>query len=47
MLDAALSSGYDTRIGLEDALTLPHGSRTLGNAELVFTTIGISHTQEK
>jgi len=35
VLDAALSYGYDTRVGLEDTLTLPDGSQTQGNAQLV------------
>ncbi len=35
VLDAALQSGYDPRIGLEDTLTLPDGSMAQGNEELV------------
>lgn len=35
VLQVALSLGYDTRIGLEDTLTLPDGQQTQGNAELV------------
>jgi uncharacterized protein (DUF849 family) len=35
MLEVALKRGYDTRIGLEDVLTLPDGSPAKGNAELV------------
>jgi hypothetical protein len=35
MLDVALHYGYDTRIGLEDTLTLPGGERAKDNAELV------------
>jgi uncharacterized protein (DUF849 family) len=35
LLDVALHYGYDTRIGLEDILTLPDGSQAQGNAELV------------
>jgi uncharacterized protein (DUF849 family) len=31
----AARRGYDTRIGLEDALTLPDGSAAKGNEELV------------
>lgn len=34
LLDTALHYGYDTRIGLEDTLTMPDGSLTSGNAEL-------------
>ena len=35
MLDEALARGYDTRIGLEDTLELPDGSRAADNAALV------------
>jgi uncharacterized protein (DUF849 family) len=35
MLEAALARGYETRIGLEDVLTLPDGSPAPGNAALV------------
>jgi beta-keto acid cleavage enzyme len=35
VLEAALQHGYDTRIGLEDTLTLPDGSQAKDNAELV------------
>ncbi|MBA2681637.1 MAG: 3-keto-5-aminohexanoate cleavage protein [Ktedonobacteraceae bacterium] len=35
MLDTALHHGYDTRIGLEDTLTLPDESPASGNEELV------------
>ncbi|HET8842005.1 MAG TPA: 3-keto-5-aminohexanoate cleavage protein [Ktedonobacteraceae bacterium] len=35
VLDAAFRYGYDTRVGLEDTLTLPDGSITPGNAELI------------
>jgi hypothetical protein len=35
LLDEALRCGYDTRIGLEDTLTLPDGSPTRDNAQLV------------
>jgi uncharacterized protein (DUF849 family) len=35
LLDAAIARGYDTRIGLEDVLTLPDGSITTDNAALV------------
>jgi uncharacterized protein (DUF849 family) len=35
VLDATIRYGYDTRIGLEDTLTLPDGSQTAGNAELI------------
>ena len=35
MLEVALQRGYDTRIGLEDTLTLPGGQLAKENAELV------------
>lgn len=35
LIDAALKRGYDTRIGFEDVLTLPDGSRAPSNAALV------------
>jgi uncharacterized protein (DUF849 family) len=35
LIDVAARRGYDTRIGLEDALTLPDGSAAKGNEELV------------
>jgi uncharacterized protein (DUF849 family) len=35
LIDVAARRGYDTRIGLEDALTLPDGSAAKGNGELV------------
>jgi len=35
MLERALQQGYDTRIGLEDTLTLPDGRVAKDNAELV------------
>jgi uncharacterized protein (DUF849 family) len=35
VLEAALQRGYDTRIGLEDTLTLPDGRQAKDNAELV------------
>jgi len=35
LIDEAVRRGYDTRIGLEDALTLPDGSAAKGNGELV------------
>jgi uncharacterized protein (DUF849 family) len=35
VLETALSPGFQTRIGLEDALKLPDGSQARGNAELV------------
>lgn len=35
LLKLALRRGYDTRIGLEDTLSLPDGQLTSGNAELL------------
>jgi uncharacterized protein (DUF849 family) len=35
VLEAALKRGYDTRIGLEDTLTLPDGTVARDNAQLV------------
>ncbi|MGC1637664.1 MAG: 3-keto-5-aminohexanoate cleavage protein [Candidatus Acidiferrales bacterium] len=35
LIDAAVKRGYDTRIGFEDALTLPDGSHAASNAALV------------
>jgi uncharacterized protein (DUF849 family) len=42
MLRFALEKGYDTRIGLEDVLTLPDGSPATGNAALVAAAIGLA-----
>lgn len=39
LLDAALARGYDTRIGLEDVLTLPDGALAPDNAALVSAAI--------
>jgi uncharacterized protein (DUF849 family) len=35
MLEVAFARGYETRIGLEDTLTLPDGRRAIDNADLV------------
>jgi len=35
MMDAAISRGYDVRVGLEDTLVLPDGTLAKGNVELV------------
>src|SRR5271155_9091 len=35
LIDVAAQRGYDTRIGLEDVLTLPDGKQARGNGELV------------
>jgi uncharacterized protein (DUF849 family) len=35
LIDVAARRGYNTRIGLEDVLTLPDGSEVKGNGELV------------
>ncbi len=42
VLREALALGLDTRIGLEDTLTLPSGRRAQGNDELVRTAVGIA-----
>jgi uncharacterized protein (DUF849 family) len=42
VLREALSLGLDTRIGLEDTLTLPSGRQAEGTAELVQTAVGIA-----
>jgi uncharacterized protein (DUF849 family) len=39
VLEAALARGFDVRIGLEDALTLPDGSPALDNAALVSAAV--------
>jgi uncharacterized protein (DUF849 family) len=40
LLDAALARGYDTRIGLEDVLTLPEGAPPPDNTSLVRAAFG-------
>ncbi|KPV49338.1 hypothetical protein SE17_33225, partial [Kouleothrix aurantiaca] len=40
LIDAAAARGYDTRIGLEDVLTLPDGSAAHDNAALVAAAVG-------
>jgi uncharacterized protein (DUF849 family) len=39
VIDAALSMGRDIRVGLEDTLELPDGSRARGNADLVAAAV--------
>jgi uncharacterized protein (DUF849 family) len=39
LIVVAAQRGYDTRIGLEDALTLPDGTQAKGNGELVAEAI--------
>jgi uncharacterized protein (DUF849 family) len=39
LLEAACQRGYDTRIGFEDALTLPDGSLACSNADLVAVAV--------
>lgn len=41
MIELAARRGYDTRIGLEDTLALPDGSRASGNAALVAAAVEI------
>jgi uncharacterized protein (DUF849 family) len=40
LIDAAIGRGYDTRIGLEDALMLPDGALAPDNATLVRAAVG-------
>jgi uncharacterized protein (DUF849 family) len=47
ILDAALDLGYDTRIGLEDTLTLPDGRAAQSNAELVSLAISKSRIKQR
>jgi uncharacterized protein (DUF849 family) len=42
VVEAALRSGRDVRIGLEDVLTLPDGAEASGNAELVAAVVGLT-----
>jgi uncharacterized protein (DUF849 family) len=42
MLRFALEKGYDTRVGLEDVLTLPDGSAAASNAALVAAAVELS-----
>jgi uncharacterized protein (DUF849 family) len=42
LLDMAIARGYDTRIGLEDVLSLPSGELAADNAELVAAAMGIA-----
>lgn len=44
MIDAAAARGYHTRIGLEDVLTLPNGSRAPSNAGLVAEAARRTHS---
>jgi uncharacterized protein (DUF849 family) len=44
LLEDALAHGYDVRIGLEDTLLMPEGSRARGNAELVAAAARIAST---
>lgn len=41
MIELAARRGYDTRIGLEDTLTLPDGSPASGNAALVAAAVEV------
>jgi uncharacterized protein (DUF849 family) len=47
LIDVAAQRGYDTRIGLEDVLTMPDGSVARGNAELVAEAVRRSPRAEK
>jgi uncharacterized protein (DUF849 family) len=46
VLEAALLRGYDTRIGLEDTLTLPDGSIAIDNAHLVSIAINMAKSHQ-
>jgi uncharacterized protein (DUF849 family) len=46
LIAVAARRGYDTRIGLEDVLTLPDGRQAKGNAELVAEALGRSRRSE-
>jgi uncharacterized protein (DUF849 family) len=41
VIDAAVARGIDVRVGLEDTLNLPDGTRTPGNGELVAAAAGL------
>jgi uncharacterized protein (DUF849 family) len=41
MIELAARRGYDTRVGLEDTLALPDGSRASGNSALVAAAVEI------
>jgi uncharacterized protein (DUF849 family) len=47
VLRAAVRDGLDVRIGLEDAITLPDGRTTAGNAELVAAAVALVHGRER
>ncbi len=47
ILDAALDLDYDTRIGLEDTLTLPDGRTAQSNAELVALAVSKSSIKQR
>ena len=42
VLDAALARGRDVRVGLEDTLVLPDGSRARDNAQLVAAAVALA-----
>jgi uncharacterized protein (DUF849 family) len=47
ILHAALDLGYDTRIGLEDTLTLPDGRTAQGNTQLVSLAVSKSKSMHR
>jgi hypothetical protein len=47
VLRAAVRDGLDVRIGLEDAITLPDGRTTAGNAELVAAAVAHVHGRDR
>lgn len=40
LIDEAAARGYDSRVGLEDTLTLPDGATARDNAALVIAALG-------
>ena len=46
VLRVAVADGLDTRIGLEDATTLPDGSAPAGNADLVAAAVALARAEE-
>ena len=47
VLRVAVADGLDTRIGLEDATTLPDGSAPAGNSDLVAAAVALAGAEER
>lgn len=47
VLRVAVADGLDTRIGLEDATTLPDGSAPAGNSDLVAAAVALARAGER